>query len=428
MKLEIRNGHVIDPRNHVDRPGTLYIAAGRVLTLDHAPADWHANRVLDASGLVVCPGLVDVGVRLREPGTAVRATIETEMGAAVAGGVTSLACLPDTDPTLDEPGLVEMLKFRALALNLAHVFPLGALTVGLKGEALTEMSALHDAGCVAFTQAEHPIANHQVLFRAMQYAATLGYPVWLRPQDAWIGRHGVAHEGEIATRLGLTGIPALAETMAVRMLLALAREAGCVLHLCRLSCAESVQMVRAAKAEGASVSCDVAAHHLHLTEMDIAYFDAQCNVRPPLRTQADQAGLLAGVADGTIDCITSDHTPLDDDAKEMPFGEAEPGMSGVELLLSLTLKWAHEHKIPLATALARITATPARLLNVPIGHLAPGAAADLCIFDPRAYRVISRASMVSAGKNSAFLGYELPGLVRYTLVGGRIVYESTAPQ
>ncbi len=363
MKIEIANGRLIDPARGVDRVASLYIAAGKVAAIGAAPDGWHANRVIDARGLVVAPGLIDISARLREPGLEYKATLESEMQAAIAGGVTSLACPPDTDPPLDEPGLVEMLKHRARLLNQAHVYPIGALTVQLKGVTLTEMGELTEAGCVAFSHADVPLVDTQLLWRAMQYASTFGYRLWLRPNDPHLGRGGVAHDGEVATRLGLPGIPATAETIALATILALVRETGVRVHLCRLSCAESVALVRAAKKEGLPVTCDVAIHHLHLSDMDIGWFASDAHLVPPLRTTRDRAALRAGVADGTIDLICSDHAPVDDDGKQVPFGEAEPGATGLELLLPLTLKWAAEERVALPAALAKITSEPAKLID-----------------------------------------------------------------
>jgi dihydroorotase len=423
VKIEIRNGRLIDPQHGIDRNAALYIAAGKVVAIGTAPAGWGANRVIDAAGLVVCPGLIDASARLREPGFEYKATLESEMEAAVAGGVTSLACPPDTDPPLDEPGLVEMLKHRARLLNQAHVYPIGALTVALAGEALTEMGELTEAGCVAFSQAEMPLVDTQVLYRAMQYAATFGYRVWLRPQDAHIGKGGVAHDGEVATRLGLPAIPASAETIALSTIFALMRETGVHVHLCRLSTAGGVALVRAAKKEGLPVTCDVGAHHLHLCDIDIGWFDAQCRLVPPLRGTSDRAGLRAGLADGTIDIVCSDHTPVDDDGKQLPFAEAEPGATGLELLLPLTLKWAEADSIALPAALACVTVRAAAILGLDAGHLAVGHAADICIFDPEAYWQVEAKALKSQGKNTPFLGFEVPGRVRYTLVGGQVVFE-----
>src|SRR5450759_1749861 len=232
MKIEISNGRLIVPRNGIDRKTSVFIAAGKVAAIGAAPSAWHANRVIDAGGMIVCPGLIDIAARLREPGFEYKATLESEMEAAVAGGVTSLACPPDTDPPLDEPGLVEMLKHRARSLNQAHVYPVAALTSGLTGQELTEMAELVDAGCVAFSQADAPLTDTRVLMRAMQYAATFGFSVWLRPQDSFLAKNGVAHDGEVATRCGLAAIPVCAETIALSTMLTLARETGVKLHIC----------------------------------------------------------------------------------------------------------------------------------------------------------------------------------------------------
>ncbi len=424
MKIHISNGRVIDPKSGTDAKQDVYIEAGRISAMGTAPANFKAQRVIDATGLIVAPGFVDLSARLREPGFEYKATLETEMSAAIAGGVTSLACPPDTDPPLDEPGLVEMLKHRARTLNLAHVYPVGALTAHLGGERLTEMDTLRDAGCVAFSQADTPIADTQVLWRALQYASTFGFSVWLRPQDGFLAREGVAHDGNVATRLGLQGIPSFAETIALNTMLQLVRDTGARVHFQRLSTAEGVELVRRAKAEGLPVSCDVSAHHVHLSELDIGYFDSHCNVIPPFRTQRDRDALRAGLADGTVDALCSDHAPVDEDAKQLPFAEAEPGTTGLELLLPLALKWGNEMKLPLLKIIGAITSGPARILGINAGSLAVGDAADVCVFDPAVYVQVTAESLKSQGKNTPFIGYELPGKVRCTLVSGLVVYEA----
>jgi dihydroorotase len=418
MKIEIKNGRVIDPAQGIDRVASLFIAAGKIAAIGTAPPGWQTHRTIDARGLVVSPGLIDCSARLREPGFEYKATLESELEAAVAGGITSLACPPDTDPPLDEPGLVEMLKHRARLLNRAHVYPIGALTVALAGTTLTEMGELAEAGCVAFSHADMPLIDTQLLLRAMQYAATFGHRVWLRPQDPHLSKSGVAHDGEVATRLGLPAIPAAAETIAIATIFALIRETGVNVHLCRLSTAEGVAMVRAAKQEGLPITCDVAVHHLHLCDVDIGWFDAQAHVMPPFRSTRDRAALRAGLADGTIDVICSDHTPVDDDGKQLPFAEAEVGVTGLELLLPLTLKWAAEERIGLPAALAKITRAPAALLGIDGGTLAIGHPADVCIFDPAAHWVVDRSSLKSQGKNTPFVGLEVPGHVKYALIDG----------
>jgi dihydroorotase len=418
MRVHIRNGRIVDPVSGKDGSGDLFIADGKISAEGGKP-----DRVIDAKGLVVTPGFIDLSARLREPGYEYKATLESEMAAALAGGVTSLACPPDTDPPLDEPGLVDMLRRRAKALSHARVYPVGALTVKLAGEALTEMGQLADAGCVAFSQANAPLADTQVLWRALQYAATFGFPVWLRAEDAWLAKGGVAHDGEVATRLGLPGIPGFAETIALATILELVRSTRARVHVCRLSTAGGVELMRRAKEEGLPVTCDVGVHHVHLCDMDLGYFDAHCRLEPPLRSQRDRDALARGLAEGVVDCVCSDHTPVDEDGKHLPFAQAEPGATGLELLLPLTLKWGKAHRLPLAAALARITSEPARILGVPSGRLAPGAPADVVLFDPEAQLRIAPETLKSQGKNTPFLGYELAGRVRCAIVAGNVVHE-----
>jgi dihydroorotase len=413
QNIHIKNGRLIDPKNGVDQPLDLFLADGRIAALGSAPEGFTAQRTIDAGGQIVCPGLVDLSTRL--------GGIETELAAAVAGGVTALACPPDTNPPLDEPGLVERLVRRSETLGLARVYPIGALTRQLAGEKLAEMSNLARAGCIAFSQAKHPIADTQVLLRAMQYAATFGYAIRLQPQDHNLARDGVAHDGEVASRLGLTGIPVCAETVAITTALQLARETGARLHLARLSSAAGVALVREARRAGVAVTCDVAIHHLHLSEMDIGYFDSRARFDPPLRSAADRDALRAAAAEG-LAAVCSDHTPLDDDGKQLPFGEALPGATGLELLLPLTLKWATESQLPLLTALARITCDPAAILGIDAGTLAVGSPADVCLFDPDEPWCVTAKALRSQGKNTPFLGYEMAGRVRATIMGGRLVF------
>jgi dihydroorotase len=422
MNTTIAGARIIDPASGLDRIDDLHLAQGRVLAIGAAPPGFAAEQRIEAQGLVACPGLVDLSARLREPGFEYKATLESEMQAALAGGVTSLLCPPDTDPVLDEPGLVEMLKYRAISLNQAHLYPLGALTIGLQGEVLTEMAELAEAGCVGFSQANQAVLDTQVMARAMQYARSFGYTVWIQPQDAHLARGGVAHSGPVSGRLGLSGVPVTAETVALHTLFELIRANGCRVHLCRLSSARGVELLREARAEGLPVTADVAVHHLHLTDVDIGYFDPNCRVIPPFRAQRDRDALCAAVAEGLIDAICSDHTPVDDDAKLLPFGEAEPGVTGLELLLPLTLSWAARQRLPLLRALARITCDAARIAGCEGGQLTVGGPADVCLFDPDQAWIVSPATLRSQGHHTPFVHRELLGRVRYTLVGGRIAY------
>ncbi len=430
MKILIKNGRVIDPATGFDEVCDLAIAAGRIVSIHHTAADFTPNKILDASGCIVAPGLIDLSARLREPGHEHEGMLESELAAAVAGGVTSLVCPPDTDPVLDEPGLVEMLKFRAEKLHQSRVFPLGALTRGLQGEALTEMVELTESGCVGFSQAEVPLANTQVLMRALQYASTFGYTVWLRPQELHLGR-GVAASGAMATRLGLSGVSVAAETIALHTIFELMRATGARVHLCRISSAAGVALVSRAKADGLAVTCDVSINSLHLTDVDIGYFDSRMRLDPPLRQQRDREAIRQGLLDGTIDALVSDHTPVDEDAKTLPFAEAEPGATGLELLLGMACKWGDESDAGMLRALAVLTSEPARVLGEALGtlqasagRLARGGVADICVFDPKASWMVEPSALRSQGKHTPFSGHELPVRVRWTIVGGQVAYEA----
>jgi len=414
MNISIKNGRLIDPKNGIDAQQDLFIADGRIAAVGQAPAGFKADREIDASGSVVCPGLIDLSARLP--------SLEADLAAAVAGGVTTVVCPPDTRPVLDEPSLVERLIQRAESLGLARVLPLGALTRGLEGKTLSSMASLAGAGCAAFSQAAQPVTDLQSLYRAMQYAATYDYPVWLRPQDHQLAKDGVAHDGEVAARLGLAGIPVAAETVAIATLIELAKATGVRLHLMRLSSAAGVAMVREARAKGVAVTCDVTAHHLHLSEEDIGYFNAQARFDPPLRSSADRAALRFALAEGTIQAVCSDHTPTEADGKLLPFGEAEVGTPALGLLLPLVLGWAREDGLSLAAALARVTSNPAAILGRDdLGHLAPGAVADVCVFDAEAAWTITPEAFSSAGRNDPLAGRSMQGQVKAVVAGGRLL-------
>jgi dihydroorotase len=435
-RILISGGRIVDPASGRDEVGEVAVAGGRLVAIGAVPADFLPDRRIDAAGCVVAPGLVDLAARLREPGMEHEGLLESELAAAAAGGVTSLVCPPDTDPPLDEPGLVEMLKFRARKLSRCRLFPLGALTRGLAGEVLTEMAELTEAGCVGFSQADVPVTNTQILMRALQYAATYGYTVWLRPQDRWLGG-GVAASGPVATRLGLTGVPVAAETIALHTIFELMRATGARVHLCRLSSAAGVAALRVAKAEGLPVTADLSINSLHLCDVDIGYFNPAMRLVPPLRSGRDRDALSAGLADGTIDALVSDHMPLDADEKTLPFAEAAPGATGLELLLGLALAWGEADGGPgLRRALEVVTRGPVQVLGPALGSLAAsagalvaGGVADLCVFDPAVRWPVTPEALRSQGKATPFAfehsGMELPGRVRATLVAGTVAYEAS---
>jgi dihydroorotase len=422
--LLIENGRVVDPASGRDGVCTVAIADGRIAALGSAPPGFAPQRVIDARGLVVAPGLVDLCARMREPGA--EGALRGEMRAALAGGVTGLACPPDTDPPLDEPGLVRMLRQRSREAAGARLYPLGALTAGLAGQALAEMHTLSQVGCVAFCQTGALPANLGTLLQALRYARTFDLPVWLRPVDASLVGDGVAGDGPLALRLGLPGIPVAAETVALHTIFELQRAAGTRIHICRLSSAEGVALVRAAKREGLPVTADVSVQHLHLVDENIGYYDTNCRLDPPLRAQADRAAIRAGLADGTIDAVCSDHAPVSQEDKLLPFGEARAGASSLETLLPLVLAWAAAEAQPLVRALGAVTAAPARILGEDTGMLAAGRKADLVLFDAQAPWTVQADALLSSGRNSPFGGQAMVGRVRYTLVGGEVRFEAAA--
>jgi len=421
MRLVIRHGRLIDPASNHDAVADLYIADGRIAAVGGAPAGFAAEREIDARGMVVAPGLVDLCARMREPGA--EGALKREMRAALAGGVTGVVCPPDTDPPLDEPGLVRMLRQRSREAAGARLYPLGALTAALKGEVLAEIETLAEAGCVAFMQTRALPHDNGVLLQILRYAKTFDLPVWLRPVEDTLAGDGVAGAGAVAGRLGLPAVTALAETVALHTIFEMQRETGARVHLCRLSSATGIELVRRAKREGLRVTADVGVHHVHLTDVDIGYFDPDFRLDPPLRTQRDRDAIAAGLADGTIDAICSDHAPVGEDDKLLPFGEAAPGATALETLLPLVLKWGEAAKLPLAAVLARVTSAPARILDEPTGRLAVGAKADVVVFDPQAHWTVTRSELVSRGGNTPYSGYELVGRSMLTLVGGDVRFD-----
>lgn len=424
MSLLISGGRLIDPANDMDGKKDLYIdAKGFVVGVGKAPTGFKAARTIDATGKIVCPGLVDLRARLREPGLEYKATIESETRAAVAAGITTLCCPPDTHPVIDTPAMAQMLQSRAWRFGLAFIHPLGALTRGLEGKLLADMEALDEAGCVGFTNAFTPVSDTQVLRRAFEYAATLDLTVFLHAEDPWLKGMGCVHEGEVSTRLGLPGIPEAAETVAVARDLALIEQTGCRAHFCGLSSARAITMVAEAQKRGLPVSADATAHHLHLTEHDVEGFDSQCHVRPPLRSKKDREALRRALKNGVLGAICSDHQPHEPDAKLAPFARAEPGISALETLLPLTLKLVNENVLELTEAIALLTHGPAQILGIEAGQLGVGATADICVFDPKLTWTLTEDQIVSRGRNTPFLNHEFRGRVTHALVGGKVVFE-----
>ena len=423
MKIHIKGGRLIDPANGIDAQQDLYIDKGLVLAVGAAPDGFVAEQIIDAQNQWVVPGLIDLQARLREPGQEHKGSIDSETRAAASAGITTLCCPPDTSPVIDTPAVVKLIQQQADLTNCVQVLPIGALTAGLAGEQLSEMHTLHEAGCIAFSNGDAPIKNTLVLRRAMEYASSHGLTLIMHPTEHWLARGGVAHEGQVGLRMGLAGIPESAETVEVARILALVEQTGARVHFGQLSTGRAVEMLQQARQRGLQVTADVAAHQLHLTEMDLLDYNSYCHVYPPLRSQRDRDALRAGLKDGTINAICSDHQPHDVDAKQTPFAETEPGISALETMLPLTLRLVQDGVLELSAAIASLSTAPAQILGLNSGQLGIGARADICIIDPQREWSLEEAQMQSQGKNSPFLGWDFKGQVSHTLLAGRLSYQ-----
>ncbi len=422
MSIEIKSGRIIDPANGVDEIQSLYIADGKIVGLGCAPEGYKAEKVIDATGCIVSPGFIDLCTYLREPGYEYKGTVASETYAAVKGGFTAVCCPPNTLPVNDTEAVTNLIFDLAKRARFAKVYPIGALTKGLKGKQLSELYSLKQAGCVAAGNGDYSVENLSVLKRCCEYAKTHEVSIFVRPEEVSLAADGCVHEGAVGTRLGLNGIPALAETVAVSQLILLAEETGAHLHLSHLTSAKSVQMVAEAKRSGLNVTADVAIQHLILTEEAVSGFDSRFHCRPPLRTHADRAALIKGLNDGVIDAVCSQHQPHEAAAKQAPFAESEPGISSVEVVLPLLLGLVRESELSLATLVKVLSVGAAALLKVEGGSLAVGDTADICVFDTNeAWRVTSE-TVISKGKNTPWDEHEMQGLVKHTLVDGRIAY------
>jgi dihydroorotase len=422
QRIRISGGRHIDPANNIDRIQDVYVAAGKIAALGQAPDGFNVDIEIDAIDQIVCPGLIDLCARLREPGQEYKASIASESLAAASGGITTLCCPPDTNPVIDTPAVTEFIRLRAAAAGKARIVTLAALTKGLGGEQLSEMAALKKAGCVGVSNATKPLLNSLIQRRALEYAATYDLTVFLYANDHWLANNGCAHEGRVATRLGLPGIPEAAETAAVARDLALIEQTGVRAHFCRLTTGRAVQMVARAQFDGAAVTADVATPYLYLSEVDISDFDSQCHLLPPLRTVEDRQRLRDALQQGTLSALCSDHQPHEADAKLRPFPATEPGISGLDSLLPLSLQLVDEQAINMQDLIHRLTAGPAKILGLPYGTMTIGATADICIFHPGMVWQLDSSTIQSRGHNTPFMGREFKGRVTHTLLAGNLVY------
>ena len=423
MVCAIRNGRVIDPANDRDEVADVFFDEQQILNAADINQS-SIDREIDASGLIVCPGLIDINAKVGEFGSSGKSTIHSELRAALRGGITTVCIQPDTVPVIDTPAMAHMTRDSVQQYDSVRVVPLGALTMSLKGEALTNMASLKGAGCVGVSNARNAIHNTLLMRRAMQYAATFDLTVFIYSQDPWLTGKGRVHEGEMSTRLGLSAIPEAAETVAVARDLALVATTGVRAHFSQLSCARSVDMIAESKQRGLNVSADVAIHHLHLTERDIQGFNTLCHVLPPLRRESDLNGLREGVRNGTIPVICSDHQPCGKDDKLAPFIRSAAGISGLETLLPLTLKLVDENVLSLEQAIACLTCNPAKTLGLDVGSLSVGAPADICVFEPNETWTFDSEQMLSYGKNNPFSGIQMRGRVMHTIANGVVATDS----
>jgi dihydroorotase len=420
--LLIQGARLLDPASRLDRIGDLLIADGRIAGIDPTSLPDRVER-LDAARLCLAPGLVDMRVRLGEPGAEHKERFESGCAAAAAGGVTSMACLPDTRPPIDDPAMVEFVARRARRVRGTKVHPYAAVTKGLLGEQIAEIGLLREAGAVAFSDAGRAIASARVMRRALQYAGNLGALIVQHPEEPTLAQGGVMNAGAIASRLGLPGIPAIAEVMMIERDLRLVEATGARYHAAPVTTAAALEAIRHAKARGLPVSCGTTPHHLALNELEVEGYRTFAKVSPPLRAESDRQAIVEGLRDGTIDVIASDHTPQDQDSKRLPFASAEFGVVGVETMLPVALRLVHEGAVSLIDLLRTMTAAPADLLGIAAGRLAPGAPADLVLLDPGAPWKITEAGLRSLSKNTAFEGRLVQGRVMRTLVDGRTVFE-----
>ena len=417
-----QNVRLLDPATGSDQPGQLLVADGRIAAMGDLVEVPEGAEVIDGGGQCLAPGLVDMRVQFGEPGAEHKERLASGIRAAAAGGVTSVAVLPNTRPVIDDPAMLEFVARRARQLKSVKVYPYAALTKGLEGRELAELALLKEAGAVAFTDAERALANARVMQRALAYASALDLLVVQHPEEPSLAEGGVVNDGTIATRLGLKGIPAVAEVMMVERDLRLVEVTGARYHVAHISTAAAIEAVRKAKAAGLRVTAETTPHHLALNELEVEGYRTFAKVSPPLRSEADRAAVVAGLVDGTIDVIASDHCPQDQDSKRLPMAQAEFGVVGVETLLPVCMRLVHEGHLGLLDLLAKLTVNPARLLQLDAGRLTPGAAADLVLFDPDRPWKITEAGLTSLAKNTAFEGRLVQGRVLMTLVDGRVVH------
>lgn len=427
MSILIKGGRIIDPSRNFDKVGNVLIEKG---TIKSYPEDTKklekdsAITVIDAGGKIVSPGLVDLHVHLREPGFEHKETIRTGCESAAAGGFTSIVCMPNTNPINDNASVTEYIMLKARTEGIVNVFPLGAITKGENGETLAQIGEMYEAGCVGVTDDGMPVMNSKVMRHAMEYVKAFGIPVISHSEDLHLSGNGVMNEGDTSTLLGLSGIPAASEDVMVSRDITLAELTGTHLHICHVSTAGSIRLIRAAKVRGVNVTAEATPHHFTLTDRAVAQYDTNAKMKPPLRSEIDREAVREGLRDGTIDAIATDHAPHSEDEKMVEFDLAPFGIAGLETALPLSLKLVEDGVLTLSGMIAKLTHLPSAIVNIRKGTLNPGDPADIVIFDPEKRVKIDREKFRSKSKNTPFNGWELKGAVLYTIVNGKIVYSA----
>ncbi len=421
-RIVIQNGRIIDPASKTDQLGNIYIADGKIVSYGQSRDDFTADKSIDAAGQIVCPGFIDLSVRLREPGQTRKGNICSETRAAAAAGITTLCLPPDTHPVIDSPAVIEFIKDKAEQAQYPDILPIAALTQRLAGTELSNMYALKQAGCIAVSNAQNPVENLQTLRRAMEYAASHQLLLMYRAKEKNLAQGGCLHEGPVASQYGIPGIPSQAESIAVSQCLELAELTGCRIHFSQISCRASVDKINQAKRQGLDISADVAIHQLHLTEQDLIPFDSHYHVDPPFRSLSDKTALQQALREGTLSAVTSDHQPHDLDAKLGALPETEAGIAALETLLPLLLQLVRQNSLTLTDAIAAVTTGPAQILSLNKGQLKAGMDADICIFDPEAIWTVAKNNWYSRGQNTPYWGQSLTGRVTLTLQSGKIIH------
>jgi dihydroorotase len=425
MKILIKNGRVINPSTKCDKVSDVWIDGKKIISTGKKPTGFIPKKVIDATNQIVCPGFVDLGSYLQEPGYEHKATIVSEANAAAAGGFTSICCMPKTNPVIDTPAVVELIKEKARGIATPKIYCIGALTEGLKGQVLAEMSALREIGCVGVSNAREAIEDTAVLKNSLEYAASINLTVFMSCEDPWLAKGGSMHDGLVSTKKGLVGIPSSAELIALSKVLILVEQTGVKIHFQALSSGRSVKYITDARRKGLPVSCDVSISHISLCDQDISDYDPNYHIRPPLRSLKDKNALINGLKKGQVDAISPCHEPQDADSKASTFSSSEPGISSYDTFLSLLWTLVRNGQLTDRRAIELASCAPGEVLGKSGSGIVVDGMADICVFDPNLIWTTHPNNIISHGKNTPFLNREILGKVTHTIADGQIIYSSS---